>query len=72
MQYFFLACNLLSGFVGTVLMDLSKAYDCLPHDHLVAKFEAYGIDKNGLSLICDYLSNRKQRTKILHIVTGII
>ena len=53
-----------SGFVGTILMDLSKAYDCLPHDLLVAKFEAYGIDKNGLTLIYDYLSNCKQRTKI--------
>ena len=52
-----------SGFVGTILMDLSKAYDCLPHDLLVAKFEAYGIDKTGLNLIHDYLSNRKQRTK---------
>ena len=38
-----------SGFVGTVLMDLSKAYDSLPHDLLVAKFEAHGIDKNGLN-----------------------
>ena len=53
-----------SGFVGTVLMDLSKAYDCLPHDLLVAKFEAYGTEKIGLNLIHNYLSNRKQRTKI--------
>ena len=45
-------------------MDLSKAYDCLPHDLFVAKFEAYGIDKTGLNLIHSYLSNRKQRTKI--------
>ena len=52
-----------SSFVGTILMDLSKAYDCLPHDLLVAKFEAYGINKTGLSLIYDYLSNRKQLTK---------
>ena len=55
-----------SCFVGTILMDLSKAYDSLPHDLLVAKFEAYGIDKNGLNRIhnCNYLTNRKQRTKI--------
>ena len=53
-----------SDFVGTILMDLSKAYDCFPHDLLVAKFEAYGIGKTGLNLIHNYLSNRKQRTKI--------
>ena len=40
-----------SGFVGTMLMDLSKFYDSLPHDLLVAKFEVYGTDKNGLNLI---------------------
>ena len=36
----------------------------LPHDLLVAKSEAYGIDNNGLNLIRNYLTNRKQRTKI--------
>ena len=50
------------GFVGTILMDLSKAYDCLPHDLLVAK--AYGVGKAALNLISNYLSHRKERTKI--------
>ena len=45
-------------------MDLSKAYDCLPHDLLIAKLEAYGLDMASLSLIKNYLANRKQRTKV--------
>ena len=53
-----------SSFVGTILMDLSKVCDSLPYDLLVAKFEAYGTVKNGLNLIHNYLTNRKQRTKI--------
>ena len=50
--------------VAAVLMDLSKAYDCIPLDLLTAKLSAYGIDSVGLWLISDYLSHRKQRTKI--------
>ena len=43
-------------------MDLSKAYVCLPHDLMVAKLDAYGLAKEGLQLISDYLSYHKQRT----------
>ena len=52
------------GFVGTILMDLSKAYDCIPHNLLIAKLECYGVDKASLTLVLDYLNRRKQRTKI--------
>ena len=45
-------------------MDLSKVYDCIPHDLLMDKLEFCGIDKRGLSIILYYLSHRKQRTKI--------
>ena len=45
-------------------MDLSKAYDCLPHDLLIAKLEAYGLDNDCLNLLLDYLSFRKRRTKL--------
>ena len=45
-------------------MDLSKVYDCLPHDLVIAKLEAYSLDTNSLRFLFDYLSCRKQRTKM--------
>ena len=50
--------------VGATLMDLSKAFDCLPHDLLVAKLEAYRLDTKTLKLMLSYLSGRKQCVKI--------
>ena len=52
-----------SGYTGTVLMDLSKAHDCLPHDLITVKFEAYGFDNSSLKLFHRYFSNRKQSKK---------
>ena len=49
---------------GALLTDLSKAFDCLNHELLIAKLEAYGFDKSSLNYIFSYLSNRKQRTKV--------
>ena len=50
--------------VGATLMGLSKAFGCLPHDLLVAKFEAYGLDTKTLKHMLSYLSGRKQCVKI--------
>ena len=57
-------CISNKGIVGTVLMDLSKAYDCLPHDLIIAKLEAYGLSYNGLQLMMCYLNNRFQPVRI--------
>ena len=46
-------------------MDLSKAYDVLSHELLIAKLEAYGFSLNSLRLLYSYISsNRKQRVRI--------
>ena len=49
---------------GALLTDLSKAFNCLHHELLIAKLEAYGFDQSSLSFIYSYLSDRKQRTKV--------
>ena len=52
------------SFVGTFLMDLSKAFDCIPHDLLVAKLHAYGLSNDAVTFIYSYLKLRKQGVKI--------
>ena len=47
-----------------ILTDLSKAFDCINHELLIAKLDAYGFDKNALKFIHSYLTGRKQRTNV--------
>ena len=49
---------------GATFVDLSKAFDCLNHDLLIAKLEAYGFTRKALNFIYSVLNSRKQRVKI--------
>ena len=52
------------GFVVSILMDLTKAYNCLPQDLLLAKLQAYGFSKESIRLFLRYLTNLTQRIEI--------
>ena len=49
---------------GALITDLSKAFDCLSHELLLAKLHASGFRIPALRLVYSYLKNRKQITKI--------
>ena len=57
-------------YVAAILMDLSKAFDCLPHDMLLSKLSAYGLSSKSVSLLGNYLSFRKQQVKIQGVVSS--
>ena len=49
-----------------VAIDLSKAFDWLPHELILEKLSFYGLDDNSVSLLRSYLSSRYQRVKLGH------
>ena len=57
-------------YVATVLMDLSKAFDCLPHEILLSKLSAYGSTDEAVLLLRSYLSGRKQQIKLNDIASS--
>ena len=58
--------------VGSVLLDLSKAFDLIPHNLLMDKLKAYGLSAQSLNLIKDYLSGRRQRVKVANTKSDIV
>ena len=56
-------------YVAAVLMDLSKAFDCLPHDILLCKLECYGLSQKAVNLLSSYLSDQKQQVKIGNVTS---
>ena len=59
-----------NNYVGTIAMDLSKAFDCMPHGLLVAKLHAYGVSSKACLFFADYLTNRKQWVKVMDTYSG--
>ena len=66
------------GIAGGILMDLSKAFDTINHELLIAKLEAYGFDHDALAILLSYLRERWHRTKMnttfstwLEILSGL-
>ena len=51
-------------FAALLFMDLSKAFDCLPHDLIISKLHAYGVSTPACELLFTYLHGRKKRVKI--------
>ena len=52
------------GYAGILLIDLSKAFDCINNELLIAKLHAYGFSLESLTFIQSYLTKRIQRVKI--------
>ena len=52
------------GYAGAIITDLSKAFDTINHELMVAKLNSYGFDRSALLMISGYLKNRWHKTRI--------
>jgi len=50
--------------ISVIMMDLSKAFDCMPHSLLIAKLQAYGMGRQAVEIFASYLTGRSQRVKL--------
>ena len=54
----------LNNIIGATLIDLSKAFDRLPHNLLLEKLSAYGVSPESLELLTNYVTNRTQSVRL--------
>ncbi|PFX26628.1 RNA-directed DNA polymerase from mobile element jockey [Stylophora pistillata] len=58
--------------VGSVILDLSKAFDLIPHNLLMDKPKAYVLSTQSLNLIKDYLGGQRQQVKVANAKSDIV
>ena len=58
-------------FTGALLMGSSEEFDCIPHDLLIAKLHAYGLNFDTVTFLNSYLNNRKQNVRINNIFSAL-
>ena len=56
-------------YVGALLLDLSKAFDCVPHQLLLQELNSIGVGSEALSWFTSYLTDRTQRVRLNQEVT---
>ena len=61
------------------ILDFSKAFDCVPHEHLLKKLDHCGIQVNNLDWIRAFLTNRSQIVTVeraapeyIHVKSGVL
>ena len=54
------------GYVCAMFMDLSKAFDTIHHDLMIAKLGAYGFSQDALQYMRSYLTNKQQIVRFYH------
>ena len=52
------------GFICTMFMDFSKAFDVMDHNLLIEKLGAYGFQEDALVFMKSYFTNRQQRVYV--------
>ena len=52
------------GYVSAIFMDISRVFDTLNHNLLIAKLGAYGFERDSLSFMKSYINDRQQRVRV--------